>query len=168
MTAPVVTSQCPLVAGPVAIFVDTGAANALEFLGYTIDGVEIEENAFIEGIPSDLSGGTSGPPTDYQWFGRQDRISFELGKFDPAVLAKVSQRNNPAASGTLNVGTLLGCSGQTYRVLLLGDNFTRNYLSCIPIDPHRWAPIGAKFTRVSGSFTANVVSGVIYNTTSTY
>lgn len=165
MTAPTINSNlCTQVAGPVGIWTGTGSAFALEHLGWSLDGVQIQEIPFITGVPSDLNGGTDGPPVDFQVFPSQHRIILDLNIFDPTVEAKVALRANPAAAVSATVGMLIGCSGQYYRVLLYGTNFVRNYPYCIPMEPLDFN-VGSKFTRKQITFMAQTIGGVIWNTT---
>lgn len=164
MAAPAI---CAVVAGPCEIWVDTAADRALEFLGWSINGVTIEEIAYHSEIHSDQNGGEQGPPVDYQLFGHQHRISMELSKFQSAVLAKLAPRFHPLTdAGAVNVGMLLGCSTATFRLLLLAPNFTRNYPTCVIPDPIEMSPIGSQASRARLSFTANQgIGGVLWDTT---
>lgn len=167
MAAPTIdTNLCVNVAGPVGIWVDTGSAHALEHLGWSQDGIQIQEIPFVEGIPGDQNGGNSGPPIDYQLFPGQHRIIIDLNKYSSAVLAKIALRANPAEAVSASVGMLLACSDQLFRVLLYSStgNFIRNYPYCVAIDPID-ANYGSKYTRTQLVFTANTVNGVIWNTT---
>lgn len=160
---------CAVVAGPVQVWVDTGASNALEFLGWSLNGVAIEQLAFHGEIHSDESGGQPGPPVDYQLFGHQHRITMELAKFQDSVLAKLDPRYNPNTSGgNVAVGMLLACASATFRVLLKGPNFVRNYLSCVIRDPIQLAPVGSQASRARVSFLASTtIGGTMWNTTTT-
>ena len=161
-------SLCALVAGPCEVWVDTGASNAMEFLGWTANGVTIEERMFHGEIHDDTAGGDQGPPTDYQNFGGQHRIHLELQRYQDSVLAKVEARFNVAASSN-GVGMLLGCVGGLFRVLLRGPNFVRNYESansagkgnCAVLDPIERSPIGSQASRARVTFTANHLAGVV-------
>jgi hypothetical protein len=167
MPVPVPPSTCPFVAGPVQVWVGSGTAGALEYLGYTINGVRITERTFITGIPGDENGGDSGPPVDYQKFGDQHFINLELGKYVNSVLVKVASRWNNPTGAAIAVGTLFNCNNYSFRVLLIGPNFTRNYVSCIPMDDIERAPLGSQFTRASLTFVASVSGGVLFNTVDT-
>lgn len=165
MAAPTINAAlCTQVAGPVGVWVDTDAGHALQHLGWSVDGVQIQEIPYITGIPSDLNGGTDGPPVDFQVYPSQHRIILDLNIFDPLVEAKVALRVNPAASVSPTVGMLIGCSGQYYRVLLYGANFVRNYPYCVPMEPIDFN-IGSKFTRKQITFMANTIGGLLWNTT---
>lgn len=160
---------CNNVAGKVQVWVDTGSAYALEFLGYTINGVEIEEVTFMSNVPSDENGGTEGPPNDVQHMGDLHYIRLEMGQFFDSVLAKIRSRLNTASEGTsITPGTLLRCGGYTYRVLLIGPNYVRNYLACIPRGAIRMNA-GTQFSRAMVEFEAHRhrTSGVLFNQTTT-
>lgn len=166
MTAP---NICAVVAGPCEIWVDTGTDRALEFLGWSLNGVAIEEVAYHSQIHSDENGGELGPPADYQLFGHRHRISMELSKFQEAVLAKLDPRYNPStAIGNVAVGMLLGCATASFRLLLTAPNFVRNYLATVILDPIEISPVGSQASRARIVFTANVVpGGTLWNTTTT-
>ena len=166
MTAP---NICAVVAGPCEIWVDTGTARALEFLGWSLNGITIEEIAYQTPIHSDENGGDQGPPADYQLFGHRHRILMELSKFQDGVLAKLDQRFNPnASSGSVGVGMLLGCTTASFRLLLKAPNFVRNYLATVILEPIEISPVGSQASRARISFTANVVpGGTLWNTTVT-
>lgn len=162
-------SICAVVAGPVEIWVDTGASLALEFLGWSVNGVTIQQVAFHGPIHSDENGGDQGPPVDYQLFGQQHRISMELSKFQDTVLAKLEARYNPnTVAGNVGVGMLLGCSAAMFRVLLKGPSFVRNYPACLIPEPIEISPIGSQASRARVSFIAEAPAGdTIWNTTTT-
>ncbi len=171
MANPTVNSElCVNVAGPVGIWVNTGPAYALEHLGWSQDGIQIQEIPYITGIPGDQNGGSDGPPIEYQQFVSQHRIVLDLNKYSETVMAKVALRANPAAAITQRVGQLLFCSAQYYRVLLTSFDsegtvtFIRNYPYCVPFDPID-ANYGSKYTRKQVVFTANTIGGVLWNTT---
>lgn len=168
MTDPVPPSICPVVAGPLQIWVDTGASNALEFLGWTAEGVTITERRLSAPVEADEFGGSKGVPVDYQLFGQQHVITAELAKFQPAVLAKLTRGYNPnVAPGNIGVGMLLVCSAATFRVLLFGRNFVRNYLQAVIEEPIDQSPIGAQYTKAKVVFTADPVGDVMYDDVTT-
>lgn len=166
MTAP---NICAVVAGPCEVWVDTGLDRALEFLGWSLGGVSIEEIAYHAAVHSDENGGEAGPPSDYQLFGHQHRISMELSKFQDDVLGRLDPRYNPATViGNVGVGMLLGCSTATFRLLLKAPHFVRNYLATVILDPIALSPVGSQASRARVTFTASVViGGTLWNTTAT-
>ncbi len=159
---------CNNVAGKVQVWVDTGVGNSLEFLGYTINGVEIEEMTFMSNIPSDEQGGTEGPPADIQHMGDLHYIRLELGQYFDTVLAKIRARLKGATEGaSITPGTLIRCGGYTFRVLLFAPNYVRNYVACIPRGAMR-VNVGTQFSRALVEFEAyRNASGVLHNTTAT-
>jgi len=166
MTAP---SLCAVVAGPCEVWVDTGVDRALEFLGWSVGGISIEEQAYHTPIYSDQNGGDQGPPSDYQLFGHLHRIAMELSKFQDAVLSRLSPRINPATlTSNVGPGMLVGCSAATFRLLLKAPAFIRNYPATVILDPIDIAPVGSQASRARLTFTANVTpGGVLWNTTTT-
>ncbi len=165
------TEVCAVVATPLEIWVGTGTAHALEFLGRTINGASIEEIPYFGPIASDEYGGDAGPPADYQLFGTQHRISLEMTKFDPTILAKLDSFYNKVGSPTVGVGSLMSCSSLTTRLLMNSANlttFVRNYPAVLILDPIEWAPIGSQASRARITFTANATTGVTpWNNTTT-
>ncbi len=165
------TEVCAVVATPLEIWVGTGTAAALEFLGRTVNGVQIEEIPFFSPIASDEYGGDAGPPADYQLMGTQHRISMEMTKFDPTVLAKLDSFYSEVGSPSVGVGVLMACNSLTTRLLMCSQNlttFVRNYPAALILDPIDWSPIGAQASRLRLTFTVNAKTGVVpWNTTTT-
>ena len=168
-------SVCANVAGPLEIWVGTGALLALEFLGWTVNGADIEESPFFSPIVSDEYGGDAGPPSDYQLMGTQHRISLEMSKYNETVAAKLNNFYNTVQavtdSLTASVGMLINCNSLTTRLLLVGGpagspTFVRNYPAAMIIEPFGRAPIGAQATRARLGFISNAKAGVTpWNTT---
>jgi hypothetical protein len=155
--------------GPVAIKVDTGATNALELLGYSEDGVMIDDQVFREDIKCDLRGGQAGPPDEVQYFGAIHLIQFTLVKFDAAVLAKVLAHVYGQTAGTVaDPGTFLSDNG--FRLLLHSTSVPRNYLLAAPWRGMK-IPAGTRATRIPMTWEAHAVdvSGTmtLYNATTT-
>lgn len=160
---------CTPVAGPLEIWIGTGASNALEFLGWTTNGAQIEESSMMSPVHSDEAGGEQGVPVDYQIFGYQHRISLEMTKYQTAILSKLSLRyNQNISSGIAGVGMLVSCNGATFRLLLTAPNFVRNYPVTYILDPIDISPIGTQHSRARLSLTVNAPVGtVIFNQVTT-
>lgn len=155
-----------VVPGPVLVRTGTGSASALEDLGYSVNGVEVDEEPIVIPVPGDQNGGDQGIPIDEQYLGEAQYIRMELTNFDAAVMAKIGAKLKGETAGTLDtIGTLYAAGSLYYRVLLLGTAFTRNYLACRPTRIS--APYGSKYLRQSVEFIARPVSGVLYNSTTT-
>lgn len=154
------------VACALLIKVDTGSANALESLGYTIDGANIQERTFNEPIHSDEQGGTAGPPVDIIHHGQIDVITLELTRYDPAVAAKLRLfRGVTAGSGPSAPCSQLFADSGSHRVLLLGSNYTRNYVRCVLTDSNI-SRIGSHASVLRLTFEAYPNgSAVLWNTT---
>jgi|DEB0MinimDraft_6_1074348.scaffolds.fasta_scaffold26249_3 hypothetical protein len=159
--------------GPCLIKVDTGTSNALEDLGYTADGVRLEERKFHGNVPTDLNGGPEGPPGDVQYFGELHIVQFTLTKFDDAILSKVAPGVYGGTYGTLpNSGTFM--SSNAFRLLLYPDDYAsgsnnpRNYPIAFPRGSISFNK-GTKFRGVQMSWEChqNSSTGVIFNTTDT-
>ncbi len=110
----------------------TGASNALEELGYTVDGVSIDHRMYREDIHSDQHGGTSGPPSDVMVHGEVHIITLDMVYWDPAVASKMQYVKGTTAGEVGSPCTLMFGDDKYYRVLLTGTGFTRNYLRVLP------------------------------------
>lgn len=155
---------CVNVAGKVQIWVGTGASAALELLGYSVNGVNIVERPFFTNVPGDENGGDEGPPVDKQFMGELHYVRLEMGKFDDTIFAKIRAklRGNTEASSFVP-GTLVSCGGYTYRLLLQGVNFTRNYLVAVPSEPYE-INVGTRWSRAVIEFECHRNSaGVMWN-----
>lgn len=152
------------IAGLAAIKVDTGAAHALELLGYTRDGAQITFDGFFHDVPTDENGGEAGPPTDVQYMGETAKITLRMSKYDPAVADKVVSRVYGTAAGTVSaVGTLMIGGGFTYRLLIHSPTTPFNFLTVMfreAIEINK----GTKFSEllVVGTAYKNA-SNVLYN-----
>lgn len=156
------------IACPVVIKIDTGTANALEQLGYSVNGCDITEQKYEEPIFSDENGGPQGPPVDIIHHGQVDVITFTSVRFDPAVAAKVQYVRGTTIGSAPDPCTLLFADGKTYRVLLLGDDtFQRNYLRVV-VDAKRLTRIGAHATEWQVTLTCHKnADGVFFNSVTT-
>lgn len=153
------------VSGALLVKTGTGSASALEDLGYSINGVEIQEDVFTGDVPGDQNGGDQGPPIDIQYFGEVHRISIDLSKYDPAVAAKIQSKYKGGTAGAIGTpGSLFIGATTYYRLLLTGTNFTRNYLGAIPRQPMA-INAGTKFSVQRFVFECHAIGGVLWNTT---
>jgi len=138
------------VAGLATIKVGTGAAGALEILGYTVNGAEITLEQFSIDVPGDQNGGDDGPPIDVQNLGQIARIRLELTKWNETIADKCKCRERGGTAGVIPVpGHLWFASSLDYRLListataLLSYNFSRAIpLGTIDINK------GTKFSRM--------------------
>lgn len=140
---------CFFVAGPIQIWVNTGASAAVEFLGWTRNGLSIQETAIMADVKSDYDGGEQGVPGDYQFLGYQDTIDAELGRFVPAVLAKLERRFNAGITG-VQIGAMMNCSGANFKALFIAQGLARFYTNIYINEPITYAPVGtpASFPRI--------------------
>lgn len=158
------------VAGPALVKIGTGDAGALEDLGYTVNGADIELRGFHGDVPGDEHGGDLGPPIDVQYFGEIAIVRLEFSKFDAAVADKAAARMlsniaNPGSPGT--PGTLLFGSTQAFRLLINPTNNPMNFprAFCRGSIVHNK---GTRFTRLSQEWECHADSdGVLYNSTTT-
>ncbi len=155
-----------VVPGPVLVRSGTGSAGALEDLGYSVNGIDVDEEMRTLDVPGDEHGGEAGIPIEEQYLGEFHILRMELSRFDTAVLAKIGAKLRGGTTGTLGtMGTLFGASGSYYRILLLGAAVTRNYLACRPLRIS--APYGTRYLRVMAEFLARPSGGVLMNSTTT-
>jgi hypothetical protein len=157
------------VAGAVLVKI-TAPSGSLETLGYTINGPQIREEVFYSNIQVDQEGGEAGPPGDVQVMGQIDHITLQLSKYDPAVSAKLQQLIPGGTAGTpftapAEPGYLLFQNSKTFRLLLTGSGFTRNYLRAIVRDAREFN-VGAKSSVLTVTVECHRnASGVLWNTT---
>lgn len=108
-----------MVNGTSFVYVGTGSAGALELLGYTVEGADMNVEEHKGEIFTDLFGPRT--PQDFQDFGMTARIIAPFIAVDRTVLAKIMSRGDhtgaPANQGTLNTpGLVLGVGGYGFRV----------------------------------------------------
>lgn len=122
--------------GEARVKVGTGAAGALEILGVSVDGVDIEERDHTEPIFTD----TFGPmvPFDEQSFLSSALIRVELVFYDEPVLAKVRGRISGVDGRYAKAGALWGAGSKYFRLLIdcQRDSFPRNYLNARLLDSY--------------------------------
>jgi hypothetical protein len=100
--------------------------SGLQDLGYTTDGVEVEEREFSMEVKSDRYGGEQGPAIDKQMFGREALIRLTLVEFNAEYFHWLESRmpgnaTIVAAPGQIiTPGTLGFAAGNLVRCLLYG------------------------------------------------
>lgn len=147
-------SLCFVVAGPLQVWVGSDTGGAMEFLGWTEAGVDIDERVFTSELHSDRTGGPEGAPEDYQLFGNLDDISLPMRKWDAAVMARFNTRLKPGVTRTM--GMLLGCASAQQRVLLYNaTGFIRNYPFITHLQPVTIGPIGSQASRTGLRLSGN-------------
>lgn len=161
-------SETVHVAGACAVKVDV-LGSGLAVLGYTVNGVNIDEREHVENVPGDEHGGDNGPPIDQVLLPPLHLIHLEMSKWDDAVLAQVARRIK-ATTSTAGVSTwpvLMRGSDAYMRLLLLGPNFVRNYTLARPTGDISINGIGLRSSRARLTFEAHVTTatGVMFNTT---
>lgn len=151
------------VPGSVLVKVGLGSANALVDLGYTVDGVEIEENEFVEDVKSDRYGGSGGPVIDVQFLGMGAIINLNLVEFDPEVFAKMQSRLATDSTISANPGrvttpgTLLFAGGGLFRTCLIGTKDAAAIVADGAIDLDKLlTPRNYPFSRVVQAIGYNV------------
>lgn len=103
--------------GAALVYVGTGVAGALELLGYTEAGVDMEIAENKEELMTDLMG--SKTPQDFQDMGMMGRIVTPLIAVDTAVLDKIIGRGDSAGTGEVNTpGLVLGIGGYAFPVAI--------------------------------------------------
>lgn len=154
------------VPGACLIKVNTGAANALELLGYSENGVFITEETYFGDVPGDQNGGDEGPPIDVQYFGEIHRVRMELSKWDSAIAAKVLPVLKGGTEGAVGTaGSLMAAGSLAYRLLLHTTNLPRNYLLAFLRGQPKEINKGTKYSRLVLNWECHASSGTIYNTT---
>jgi hypothetical protein len=100
--------------GTALVSVGTGSAGALETLGYTDQGVDIEIEELTNDIITDVMGMA---PQEVQSMGMIARITVPLIAVDRTVLAKITGRGDRTTVGLVNTpGLLLGTNSHLFRV----------------------------------------------------
>jgi len=119
-------SYCPYVSGPVLVKVSLRDGNGFVNLGYTTEGVQVEETYFTNPVHSDQYGGTAGPAVDRQFLGKSAKISLSIVEPNMAVAKKLREGQASTgwatgAAGTIvNVGGLVTCGNRSFQILLVG------------------------------------------------
>lgn len=159
-------AYCPYVTGPVLVKVNLRDGGGFVNLGYTAEGVQVEEQFYTNPIHSDQYGGTAGPEVDRQFMGKSAKINLSLVEYSLTVVKKL--REGQAATswatgvpGTITtVGGLVTCGNGAFQILLVGALDTAaiaangsavvlaenlNFPNCWYDGPVRY-PIGSKNT----------------------
>jgi hypothetical protein len=117
---------CPYVSGPVLVKVHLRDGNGFVNLGYTTEGVQVEETFFTNPVHSDQYGGTAGPAVDRQFMGKSAKLSLSLVEPNMAVAKKLREGQastafSTGAAGTLvDIGGLVTCKNASFQILLIG------------------------------------------------
>jgi len=117
---------CPYVSGPVLVKVNLRDGGGFVNLGYTTEGISVEETFFTNPIHSDQFGGTAGPAVERQFMGKSAKLSLSI--VEPAMAVAKKLREGQAstnwttgAAGTItNIGGLVTCGKRAFQVLLVG------------------------------------------------
>ena len=157
---------CPYVTGPVLVKVNLRDGGGFVNLGYTAEGVQIEEQFYTNPIHSDQYGGTAGPEVDRQFMGKSAKINLSLVEYNLAVVKKLREGQASTNWATANPGTivdiggLVTCGEAAFQILLVGALDTAaiaanagatvlaeylNFPNCWYDGPVRY-PIGSKNT----------------------
>lgn len=173
--------------GVAEIKVGTGSAGALELLGHSVDGVEIDPQIIQFPIFTDSGGGPGGIPAAHQEVGEIHVISADVIVYDVAVMVKVrkgfSALVNTITEGVMQkVGrvldtTVVGGSGiggyGRLTILSPDDSEPRNYLYSRLIRKPRRLSTKVTVYRLQWEAipyigTANTMAAVVlHNTTTT-
>lgn len=104
--------------GPAFVYTGTGTAGALELLGYTEAGVDMDIKENKREIMTDLFGDMT--PQDFQDMGMVARVVAPLIAMDRTVMAKIMGRGDRSvAAGDLNTpGLVLGAGGYRFKVAI--------------------------------------------------
>lgn len=110
------------VPGPVEVHCGVGNGGALQFLGWSEDGVTSTHRPFFEDVKSDLAGPLM--PTDVQVMGEDAIISMNLKVFSWSAWEKIASRVPAAVGGAPggypfgSIGALMVSEGYAYRLLI--------------------------------------------------
>lgn len=119
------TALYRLVNGEATISVGTGSSDALEVLGTSEDGVQIQITEFTQPIYNDVGGPDT--PVDFQRMGKTGTIQFTLIDVNDSVMRKIRNRRYTQPGGTVvNLGdgiepprgTMVGLGAQAFKVAI--------------------------------------------------
>ena len=119
-------AYCPYVTGPVLVKVNLRDGGGFVNLGYTTEGVQLEETFYTNPIHSDQYGGTAGPEVDRQFMGKSAKISLSLVEYSLTVVKKLREGQSASmwASGVpgtiTTVGGLVTCGNGAFQIMLIG------------------------------------------------
>lgn len=153
----------------IALATSATAYSALETLGYTQAGVEVDERPFMYDVHTDENGGDVGPPSDVQVMGEVHMIRMLFTKYDDAVLNKIRAivaGNAPGQPPT--PGTLMFQDTKFFRLLIHSTLRPRNYLRVFFREP-KTLNKGTKHSQalVVAECHKDPTTGLLYNTTIT-
>jgi hypothetical protein len=89
----------------------------LATLGYTANGVRIQEEDFYEEVHTDERGGDAGPPAELIYHGKRVRVTLELVKWDGAVADQLAARVSVTTAEPGEALVMLG-GNKGFRVVL--------------------------------------------------
>ena len=120
------------VPGPAQVFVGVGAADALVFLGYSENGVEVNSDAAFRPVYSDFGGPDK--PVDSQYMGEDATITMTLNKYNEAILKTCMQRavasGNVAGSiGANQLGSLMVAQSYSFQLVVYSPYSGLSYQS---------------------------------------
>lgn len=158
--------------GPCEVLVDTGTSNALETLGWTVNGAQVEQIDYRHEVKGDQNGGDEGSPIEVQHLGFIHRVTLELSKYDEAIMSKLQATVYGGTEGTRSAMGL-PLSSNSFRLLLkpaLSGTTTaqavRNYPIAMLKQPAH--VVGTKATQKRMTFECHPnSSSVVYNKTTT-
>lgn len=107
------------VPGPADLGTGTGSSKAMQFLGYTRDGVHVREDLLTRAVIADYAGPQM--PADVMIIGKILTFTCELVKFDPAVMTLLMARYSGGTAGLIlanEIGTLMVAEGRTIPVMV--------------------------------------------------
>lgn len=101
--------------GAALIYTGTGGGGALELLGFTENGADVEITKHYADILTDIFGPLT--PQEIQDFGEVAQVTVPLIAVDRTVLNKAMNRGDRTLNGMLNTpGRLIGAQGQSMRL----------------------------------------------------
>lgn len=117
--------------GTAFVYVGTGSAGALQLLGYTEQGVDVDTTENKTEIMTDLFGDKT--PQDFQDMGMITQVIIPLIAYDTVVMQQVLGRGDRTVWGGLNTpGIALGQSGYGFPVSISAPLATGSAGSAVP------------------------------------
>lgn len=158
------------VGGKALIKISTSdAPSVLNILGYSLEGVEIQFQAYTKDIHGDQNGGSNGPPVDVLLMGQTAIIRFDLIDYQQTQLTKVLNHKVVATAGIPEQAGVLLLAGAVYlRLCIVAVNDPFNFPYCELLSDETFN-LGTNETVHRMSFRALVptIGGALYNTTIT-
>lgn len=143
----------PNVFGPSRLFVQFWADNNGNWaqpveLGYSENGVDVQEETRLVPVVSDETGGQGGNEFDFQNMGERHILRLSMSRWDDPVLSRMKYPwplSGPIVPGQpAPIGSLLFQQGGYFRLIVLGSILCRVYGKTIIVQEPRTASLGTR------------------------